>query len=149
MERDLLAGRREAEIREAPRELLERERGFEAAERGADAEVDAAAERERAAGVRALGVERVRVGEDVGVAAGGREPEEELRALGQVDAAELTGRVVTRRHTGTDGSNRSTSSTAPAIRSGLGTSRPSARGPRAAAARSCRSGCSSSRAPRS
>src|SRR5262249_11113829 len=40
---------------EAPRELLERQRGFEPPERGADAEVDAAAERERAAGVLALG----------------------------------------------------------------------------------------------
>ena len=35
------------------------------------------------------GSNAVRVGEDLGVAAGGREPEEELRPLGQVDAAEV------------------------------------------------------------
>ena len=98
----------------------------------------------------ALGVEGVRVGEDLGVAAGGGEPEEQLRALGQVDAAERSpaawSRAATPARTG-----RSAGSRPPRRGSGPGArpAAPSARGPRAAAGRSCRSGCSSSRARRS
>jgi hypothetical protein len=50
--------------------------------------VDALAEREVVVGVLARRVEPVRVREDVAVAAGRGEPQEELRPLGQVDAAE-------------------------------------------------------------
>ena len=67
MERHLLIGGSQAQGGEAMREPLEGDHGFEASERRTDAEVDAASERERAARVRALGVERVRVREDTGV----------------------------------------------------------------------------------
>src|SRR3954451_17158759 len=78
----------QAQPREAARQLLERELRLELAERGPDAEVDPLAEREVALGVRARGVEAVRLLEHGRVAAGRREPQEQGRALGDVDAAE-------------------------------------------------------------
>src|SRR3954471_17689964 len=99
----------QAQPREAARQLLERELRLELAERGPDAEVDPLAEREVALGIRARGVEAVRllehwrggglgVGarggeagrlvEHAGVGAGRREPQEQGRAFGDVDAAE-------------------------------------------------------------
>src|SRR3954449_8271514 len=65
----------QAQPREAAGELLERELRLELAERGADAEVDPLAEREVALGVRACGVEAVRVVEHGRVAPGRREPQ--------------------------------------------------------------------------
>src|SRR3954453_3372434 len=60
----------QAQPREAARQLLERELRLELAERGPDAEVDPLAEREVALGIRARGVEAVRLVEHGRVAAG-------------------------------------------------------------------------------
>ena len=66
VERDLLL--QQAQAGEAPGQLLERQRGLEPPQRRADAEVDPAPERQRAAGVRALRVEAVGLREHAGVA---------------------------------------------------------------------------------
>ena len=91
------------QLRPALDQPRERELRLELAEARAGAVVDALAEREVVVGVLARGVERVGLGEDVGVAPGRREPEEQLRALGQVDAAErrrLRGDPPPHRHRG-------------------------------------------------
>ena len=76
------------ELRPALDQPGERQPRLELAEARARAVVDALAERQVVVGVLARRVEAVGLGEDVGVAAGRGEPEEELRALGQLDAAE-------------------------------------------------------------
>src|SRR3954447_22617412 len=78
----------QAQPREAAGELLERELRLELAERRPDAEVDALAERKMALRVRAGRVEAAGVVEPRGVVAGGGEPQEQRRALGDLDAAE-------------------------------------------------------------
>ena len=79
------------EPREPARQLGERQLRLELSEARAQAEVDALAEGQVAAGVGAVEVEGVGLGEDRGVAARGGQPEEELGARGQLDAAHARG----------------------------------------------------------
>jgi len=79
----------------------------------------ALAERQVLIGIAAMQVEAVEIGEHRGVAIRGREPSEQFGAARQLNAARVTGRVVIRRHTATDGSNRRLSSIAAAINPGI------------------------------
>ena len=110
--------------REPARELRHRQLGLELAEARAQAVVDAAAEGEVAAGVVAVEVEGVGLGEDR--RRRGRRPPATGRASRPRAARRrrrVAGRVVTRRQTQTDGSKRSVSSTAPGIAAGSATTR--------------------------
>src|SRR4051794_9039600 len=78
----------EAESGKAAGKTFQRNRSLHAPERGADAEVDPAPERKRPARVLALGVEAVGIDEHRGIASRRREPKEQLRAGGQIDAPE-------------------------------------------------------------
>src|SRR6266704_4433067 len=78
-------------MRKAMRQCLERDLRLEPAERRANAVVDPFAKGERLRRVRASRIERLRFWEDGGVAARCGQPEEQLRALRQVDAAEGDG----------------------------------------------------------
>src|SRR5688572_5915826 len=74
---------RDSGLGEAGGNGLESARGLGAREGGAEAVVDSLAEREVLAGVRAIGVETVRIVEHGLVAVGGAEEKEDLRAARQ------------------------------------------------------------------
>ena len=79
MKRDLLVGH-ELKPRVAVGELLQRDLRLEPAQRGADAEVDAAPEGERAPCVASGHVESFGLGEHGRVTARGGQPQEQLGA---------------------------------------------------------------------
>src|SRR5262245_11720636 len=87
VEAELLT-RDEPEARKAPRQLLEGELGLELPERRAETEVDTFAECEVLRRVWPLEIEPLRIVEDLRVATRGGEPQVELRARGELDAAE-------------------------------------------------------------
>ena len=96
----------ESQTREVVRQGFEGKLRLQFAERGAQAIMDTLAKGEGLGRVRAVQIEHLGLREDGGVAAGCGEPEEELGACGHGTSMppSVTGRFVTRRHTGTEGS---------------------------------------------
>ena len=86
----LAAGVGQAELREAVEQRREREVAFHAGESGAEAEVDAVAERE-VAGVGLIEVKILGVGETPAVAVGGCQRDDYLGAGGDGDPADRRG----------------------------------------------------------
>ena len=84
---------RHSQVREALGEFFEDDLGLEPRERGAEAEVDAVAEREVLVGVGAVEVDRVGVAEDGLVTVRGPEQEQQVRVLGEVGAGDVRGAV--------------------------------------------------------
>ena len=108
------------QLRPPARELRHRQLGLELAEGRAQAEVDAAAEGEVAAGVVAVEVEGSGSGKTDGSRPAAASHRKSFAPAGRSTPPTVAGRVVTRRQTQTEGSKRSVSSTAPGIGARVG-----------------------------
>src|SRR4051794_19843985 len=75
----------QAKIGESRHQAVERDSRFQLAKRGPEAGMRPLAERQRTLCILTTHVESVRIGKDPWVAIGGREPQEQIGALGQGD----------------------------------------------------------------
>jgi hypothetical protein len=100
-------------------ELLQGKPCLQLAETGAQAVVEPLAEWQVLVGVGPRQVEAIRSGNTRGSRPAAASHRNSFAPFGRATPPRVTGRVVTRRHTGTDGSNRSVSSTVIGSSAGL------------------------------